>query len=334
MPSCRDIRRSLFLGCALAWLLPVSVNAQMVQSPPTAMPPSDSAPQGQPAFDPSMAAPAPFGNAPPGGVPGILPLQEYSPDQDGFTWQLLPDGLMYRSYLAGEREPRFGTEIVHDEHMGGLWSTTLGGRAGILRWGNEDPLSPEGVQVDIEGAAFPLLQLNYERSLADVDFRFGVPVTMRAGPWETKVEIYHLCSHLGDQYLLDNPGVTRINFSRDALLFGLAYHPVEDVRVYGEVGWAFYTWGETEPWEFQFGFEYSPARPTGLQGAPFFAANAHLRQEVNFGGAATVQTGWQWRGRTGHLFRLGLEYLNGKSEQYQFSDKSEQQIGGGVWYDF
>jgi hypothetical protein len=157
---------------------------------------------------------------------------------------------------------------------------------------------------------------------------------MRYGPWETKLEIYHLSSHLGDQFLLANPGATRINFSRDALVLGLAYRPLPDVRIYGEVGWAFYTWGETQPWEFQFGCEYSPARPSGLQGDPFLAINAHLRQEVDFGGALTVQTGWQWRGAGGHLFRLGLEYLNGKSEQYQFSDKFEQQLGGGLWYDF
>ena len=74
--------------------------------------------------------------------------------------------------------------------------------------------------------------------------------------------------------------------------------------------------------------------PPGRRGAPFFAINGHLRQEVHFGGALTVQTGWQWRGPSGHLFRVGLEYFNGKSEQYQFTNQFEQQIGVGMWYDF
>ena len=47
-----------------------------------------------------------------------------------------------------------------------------------------------------------------------------------------------------------------------------------------------------------------------------------------------MQTGWQWRGPSGHLMRLGLEYFNGKSEQYQFTNDYEQQIGVGLWYDF
>jgi len=77
--------------------------------------------------------------------------------------------------------------------------------------------------------------------------------------------------------------------------------------LYAEAGWAFYVDGGTEPWEFQFGAEYSPLGPTGLAGAPFLAVNGHLRQEVDFGGSLVVQAGWQWRGRTGHLMRAGLE---------------------------
>ena len=134
--------------------------------------------------------------------------------------------------------------------------------------------------------------------------------------------------------MLEYPTVTRVDFSRDALVLGLAYRPLPDVRIYGEVGWAFYVWGDTQPWEFQFGVEYSPVRPTGPQGAPFLAVNAHLRQEEQFGGGLTVQAGWQWRGHSGHLFRTGLEYFNGKSEQYQFGNQFEQQVGVGIWYDF
>ena len=158
----------------------------------------------------------------------------------------------------------------------------VGGRVGLLRYGTENNLLPEGFQFDAEAAAFPRLQLNQVRDLAGVDFRAGAVLTLRSGPWETKFAFYHLCSHLGDQYLLENPGVERVNFSRDALVLGLAYRPIPDVRFYGEVGWAFDCWGDTEPWEFQFGIEYSPARPTGLAGSPFFAINAHFRQEVQF----------------------------------------------------
>ena len=107
-----------------------------------------------------------------------------------------------------------------------------------------------------------------------------------------------------------------------------------EVRVYAEAGWAFLCDGGSELWEFQFGIDYSPARPTGVIPAPFFAVNTRIREEVDFGGNVTVQTGMQWRGETGRLLRAGAHYFNGKTDQYQFFTEHEEQIGFGVWYDY
>ena len=71
-----------------------------------------------------------------------------------------------------------------------------------------------------------------------------------------------------------------------------------------------------------------------MWGSPFAAVNGHLREEVNFGGNLSVQVGWQWRGSSGHVFRTGLQYFNGKSAQYQFFNEHEDQIGMAIWYDY
>jgi len=55
-----------------------------------------------------------------------------------------------------------------------------------------------------------------------------------------------------------------------------------------------------------------------MHGGPFFAVNCHLRQENNFAGNLVMETGWAWRAQGDHLARLGLQYFNGYSEQYQF----------------
>jgi hypothetical protein len=249
-----------------------------------------------------------------------------------WQWQILPTGLMYKSYLAGDREPRLGGQLVYERKQGWLLDATLGGRVGVLRYGTDNDLWPQGWQLDIEGAAFP--RLDQDRNLVENDYRAGVPLTTRQGPWEMKVGYYHYCSHIGDLYLLANPDFQRINYVRDTIIWGLAVHLNPDVRLYAEAGWAFRIDGGAEPWEFQFGAEFSPAIPTSIRGAPFFAINGHLHQEDNFSGNVTVQTGWQWRGRTGHLLRIGVQYFNGMSDQAQFFDKSEEQIGMGLWYDF
>ena len=255
---------------------------------------------------------------------------------DCYRWHILPDGLMYPSYLAGGREPRFGSEWVHMEGHGWRWDVVLGGRVGLARYGTDDPSYPEGFQVDLEGAVFPRLDLGvgYQRDLVSTDFRVGVPFTARQGPWEGKLAYYHISSHLGDEFIAVFPQATRINYVRDSVVLGVALRPHPDWRLYTEAGWAFNTDGGSEPWEFQFGVDFSPARPSDACGAPFFAVNGYLREEVDFGGGLTVQTGWQWRSWTGHLARLGLHYFNGMSNQRQFFNTHEELIGVGMWYDY
>jgi hypothetical protein len=100
------------------------------------------------------------------------------------------------------------------------------------------------------------------------------------------------------------------------------------------VGYGFHVEGPAEPWDLQFGAEYSPVGYNGAAGAPFFAVNGRLRQELNFGGAITVETGWQWRGETNQLMRVGFYYFNGASNQFQWYNTFENQIGAGLWYDY
>ncbi|MEN0111298.1 MAG: DUF1207 domain-containing protein, partial [Planctomycetota bacterium] len=143
-----------------------------------------------------------------------------------------------------------------------------------------------------------------------------------------------LSSHLGDEFIARTGTNSRINYVRDALLAGVSYQLNPYWRVYGETAFAFFTAGGAQPWEFQFGAEYSRPGPTGFAGTPFFATNAHLREELDFGGDWTLQAGWLWRGDTGTALRLGLHYMNGKSTQYQFFTANEEQVGVGLWYDF
>lgn len=248
-------------------------------------------------------------------------------------WQVLPDGLMYPAYLAGGRESRFASQWVREQTHDWFWDVALGGHVGILRYGSTDVLYPQGWQIDIEGAAFPRLTLDSQRDLVSADFRFGVPITVRRGRWEGKLGYYHLSSHMGDEWML-RTGASRRNYVRDTLVLGVAMRACRDWRLYAEAGWAFYIAGGSKPWEFQFGIDYSPLRPTGPTGVPFMAINTRLRQEVDFGGNMTFQAGWQWRGRSGHLFRTGLHYLNGLSDQAQFLHEHEQQVGVGLWYDY
>jgi hypothetical protein len=274
--------------------------------------------------------------------PDETPDSDWSRPADGpdtagadlpWSYHWLPDGLVYRSYLAGVKEPRFSLVQSHVEGLGRTWDATLGARVAILRYGTPNAYRPEGWELDLEGGALPRLQPKEPSSPLDsCDYRVGLPITYGIGPWQYKTGYTHTSAHLGDEFMLRNPDVERINYVRDSWMFGIGYFCTDDLRLFGEYDYAFVVGGGAEPCEFQFGADYSPAVPGG---APFAAAYIDSRQELDFGGYFVVQGGWQIRGGQAlHTLRLGAEYVNGKSTQNEFYNNFEQRYGLGVWYDF
>jgi hypothetical protein len=146
-----------------------------------------------------------------------------------WTWQILPTGLLYKLYLASDREPRVGSELVYQRNQGWLWDSTVGARVGLLRYGTANEFLPQGWQLDADAAAFP--RLDEDRNLVECDYRIGIPLTTRQGPWEQKISYVHTCSHIGDLYLLANPTFPRIDYTRDAVVWGLALYVTPDVRL-------------------------------------------------------------------------------------------------------
>lgn len=251
------------------------------------------------------------------------------------SWQVLPSGIIYHSYLAGPKEPRMAAVFFHDKQLGWQLDYAVGGRFGLLRYGTTDNIWPQGWQLDIEGAAFPRVNLAENMDLDVADYRVGIPLTYGRDHWQAKLAIYHISAHIGDEYLIRHPTYQRINYVRDAAVVGLSWYPATFARLYGEAEYGFNLDGGAKPWAFQFGFELSPLRYNGFSGDPFLAMNVSSRQDVGFGGNLCLQVGWQWRGyQNRKLLRTGFHYLTGKSNQYQFYNEHEDQLGIGFWYDF
>ncbi|MCL2711449.1 MAG: DUF1207 domain-containing protein [Planctomycetaceae bacterium] len=279
-----------------------------------------------------------------------VPVRNVNIQTENWTWQMFPDGYIYPSYLAATQN-RLGGVINYDERVNWIWDITLGGRAPLFRYGNRSALFPEGWQLDMEGSVHLRLALKIGMDMEANDFRFGLPLSYGTKVWQVRTGYYHVSSHMGDErvlrYLPDGEkplqnrrldSNSRFNYWREAWLLSFAYQPimVPNTRFYAEVDYAFMTGELTKPWHFQFGAEYSPRYPAqGGRGTPFAAINARLMQEHNFDGNITTQIGWQWRGSRHELFRIGLQYFAGVSDQYSFLvHRREHKIGMGVWYDF
>jgi hypothetical protein len=268
------------------------------------------------------------------------PFMTAQPASNNWDWELLPGDVIWHSYMAGTKESRMSGTVF--EELGDdttLLDVTLGGRASLLRYGNRVNGQAYGWEVQIEGAGMPRLNLDENWDLEAADFRFGVPLIYGNDRVQFKLSYYHLSSHLGDEFIerTNFDPTQRVNYARDEIVIGASFFPLPAWRWYAEAGWGFYADEGADPWEFQFGLDYSQPGPTDAFGTPFFAVNGHLREEVDYGGEFVAQAGWLWRGHTGKVIRTGVHYLNGKSNQYAFSgplEESEQQIGGGLWYDF
>jgi hypothetical protein len=265
------------------------------------------------------------------------PFVSAQPVNSDWGWEILPDDLLWHSYMAGPKESRM-SGVFYEDLNGDMFllDVTLGGRASILRYGRRINGRPCGMELQVEGAGQPRLNLDENWDLEASDFRFGVPLIYGNDRVQFKLSYYHLSSHLGDEFIERTgvPANARINYARDAIVFGGSFFPLPAWRWYAETEWAFYADEGADPWAFQFGVEYAQPGATGALGTPFFAVNGHLREEVDFGGTLTAQAGWLWRGNTGKVIRTGVHYQNGKSNQFEFSDEFEHQIGAGLWYDF
>lgn len=297
------------------------------------------APPAPPASDTPVWTPYGQGSATPSTEGDYAPCYDCPPTgfegcDDSYEFQLMPKSLIWHSYLAGPWEPRFASVWSHERSEGWVWDVALGGRVALCRWGTKDCSQPNGWEIQMEGAAFPRLDPEKSVDLIATDYRFGAPLVYGNGPYQMKFGFYHISSHLGDEYMEDHPGVERINFGRNALAWGHSYYATPNLRLYGEIDWA---WDcmYSEPLYFQFGFDYAPILRSGSHCAPFIAMNCQLREELEFGGNFVAQAGWAWRyGADRRMFRVGLQYYDGGNQQFEFYNVSEQKLGLGLWYDY
>ncbi len=273
--------------------------------------------------------------------PGLTVNSVFSECQPGcqqnLCWEVLPKGLIFKTYMAGEKEPRMQFVSFYDtKSQRKLWEAVLGGRVGLVRYSDPSISNGDAFQLDLEGAVFArVLPDEPSAMLEGSDYRVGLYGTWRQERWSYRAGYYHISSHVGDEFLIANPLFNRINYVRDSLLAGAAYQLDESTRVYGEVGYALGIEGGAKPLEFQFGAEYTPLPQTTFVGAPFAAVNGHLREDFNFSGGVNIVSGWGWQGvETKRRLRVGLNYYHGPSLQYEFFDRWENLVGGGIWVDY
>lgn len=250
---------------------------------------------------------------------------------ESFQYLTLPHDLLWQVPLANPREPRFSGKFFNIKGKSYI-DTAIGGQFGLGRFAPKNNPN-EGIQLDLFAAVFT--RFNPRRFLTAADYRAGIPLTYRKGPWSTKFSYEHTSTHIGDEYS-QSYGVRQNPLVLDEFVLGLSRYFGEHVRVYGQAGYAFNTAKETNKNHrdrYDIGVSYSNYADTGPLGKPYGAFDLDIRSYQNYQPNATLQAGWQWVGG-GHSVRLGVEIYNGKSSYGQFYKTNENWVAFAGYYDW
>lgn len=245
----------------------------------------------------------------------------------------LPEQELFAPLLADPRQPRFSVSWLHYRSSRSEFaaaSTAFGEYFGLASgvFG-----SSGSSQVGIQGGVFALFNLDAPSSdLINADYWIGLPVSYRRGPWSYLLRLYHQSSHLGDEFILGNPGVDRVNLSYEDLEF-LVSREWERWRVYGGGGYIVNSEPDLAPLHVQAGVEY--VRPRAAGRLSFIAAmDVQASEELDWRRSRSYQLGFEFRRGSPRRARLMLEHFRGHSPNGQFYRESLRYTGLGLYFGF
>ncbi|MFQ5747503.1 MAG: DUF1207 domain-containing protein [Gemmatimonadota bacterium] len=252
-------------------------------------------------------------------------------DRHATEW--FPDALAIAPLIAAPREVNLGAGLVfaNREDSVGFTGTNLearvaiGHRLPVARFQREENGRPE-VVLGFEVGVFSRFFMEAgQKDLIDSDFRVGAPLSLRRGAWDARLEILHVSSHLGDDFLSRFPRRVRQVF-RNGLEALLARRLGRGVRAYIGADYNFSVARTVERTAGRAGLEWDPGSEAGEPAIqPFAAVNfeiTSLTDRVASTGAAGLSM------RVSDVrFRLDLRAHTGPSALGQLRTVDEDFLG-------
>ncbi len=245
----------------------------------------------------------------------------------------LPERELFAPLIADPRQPRFSMSYQYyrtPRDSFNAASVAFGEYFGLA----QGSFGARGTsQIGIQGAVFALFNLDAASSdLVNADYWIGLPWSFRHGPWSYQVKLYHQSSHLGDEFILGNPGVNRVNLSYEEIK-GLASYEWEQWRVYGGGGYIVHSEPDLKRKRAQAGVEY--LWPRAMRQLDFIAAvDVQASEELDWKSGLSAQAGFEFRGTSQHRVRLMLERFDGHSPNGQFYRERLRYTGLGLYFRF
>ena len=137
--------------------------------------------------------------------------------------------VLYPPMIANPRATLYSAAYRIGDNVMGTKSVavSLGDNFPIFRW--RHVLWWKGdLQIDIQAGVWSVFKMGVDydgeiSELMNTDYLIGIPLSYAFDKWAFRLRIYHMSSHLGDEYLVHNTGVKRVNPSMEAVDFFITY---------------------------------------------------------------------------------------------------------------
>lgn len=222
---------------------------------------------------------------------------------------------------------RSGDRVIGVKTIG----VSLGDDFPIYRW--LDVFWGGDIQVGIEAGIWSVFNMDPNPNIANgwgelvnTDFYVGIPLTFATGPWSFRLRGYHISCHLGDEYMVDHPGVVRVNPSIEAVDFFASFQATEAIRLFVGPGWVVHS-DPTFKWKpiyIEYGTEArflgSKFMKQRLYGTCFIALFWRNEQQLDYNFDGTYRAGYEFSKLQGigRKFRFYVGYHHGYSLEGQF----------------
>ncbi len=258
--------------------------------------------------------------------------------------------VLFQPLVADPRQPTYSVALRLDDHVIGnvVAAVSLGDEFPIFRW--KDIFCWHGdLQIGIDAGVWAVF--NYSDlphrdhescELVNADYYVGIPLTYAFDRWSFRTRVYHISSHLGDEFLVNNPKYIRCrkNPSMEALDFFASYQFSPHFRFYAGAGWVFHSDPSfhIKPFYVEYGAE---VRLFGqklyyhrLYGTPFFAVDIQNWQQQHWNLNVTYKLGYELSKLQGigRKMRVYVDYHQGYSFEGQFfNEKTHYTEFGFSW---
>ncbi len=244
--------------------------------------------------------------------------------------------VLFLPLIADPRQPVNSINYRwHDKVAGkNAAAVSLGDDFPFFRWRNIFRWRGD-LQIGIEAGIWALFDFSQKPThtqgdctLVNTDYFVGLPLTYAFDKWSFRARCYHISSHLGDEFLVENPQWIdmRTNPSFEAVDFFTSYQFTSGFRAYFGPGYIFHSDEsfKLKPLYVEYGIEW---RFWGkrldyhrLYGTPFIAINLENWEQHHWDLDTTIKAGYELSKLqgVGRKTRFYVDWHHGFSYEGQF----------------